>query len=138
MLDNERDALAAPEHRRTASQHAQADPAARITSDIARQVDVDLLRREVGDVADRVGDLRDELSAFVIQHAQEHTATAGDWEKRWSLMTAELAYRKGLIGLPRLVLEFLRQYLPTIVALLAGAAAIAGLATGSVTVGVGQ
>jgi len=111
--------------------------AARLHSDVARQSDITLIRTELHSVGGRVDSIRDEMSNYVIDHAQEHTRFAGDWEKRWSGIAVDLAYRRGLIGFPRLVLEWLRQYLTTLLALGALLATIIGFATGSVTVGVG-
>lgn len=128
---------------------APPDPATRMRSDVARMVDLEALEgrvmaaitentRAVAGVGGRVDNIRDELSGFVISHSQLHADFATDWAERWTGITAELAYRRGLIGLPRLVLEWLRQYMPTLMKLGALIAAIVGFATGAVNVDVGQ
>lgn len=129
--------------------HRPVDAELRIHSDVAREVDLRALEERVMHavrhnteavqaVAGRLDTVRDELSGFVVQHSQLHTDFATDWAERWTGITAELAYRRGLIGFPRLMLEQLRQYTPMLLKLLAGIAAIVGFATGAVSVDVGQ
>lgn len=121
----------------------------RITSDVARRVDLEQLEnevmgvvRETGQKVDslggRVDAMRDEVSGYVVQHAQLHSHDATEAARRWEGITAELAYKRGLISAPRLVLEWLRQYLPTVMIIGGLTAAIAGFVTGNIQVGVGQ
>ena len=121
------------------------DAELRIHSDVARLIDLDRLEKgvmgavrqqgdAVGGINRRLDELRDELSGYVVQHASHHADQARDWEHRWSGMATEIAYRKGLISWPRLVLEWLRQYLPTLLTVGALLATILGFATGAVQI----
>ncbi len=135
----------ADEHQASSTPNEEGDLHRRIHSDVARTVDLDALERrlmqavgaKVDGIGARVDAMNDELSGFVVRHSQDHVAFATDWEKRWSAITADLAYKRGLIGFPRLVLEWLRQYLPTVITVLGLTAAIIGFLTGSIQVGVG-
>lgn len=129
------------EERRAIPRPSTNDAETRLHSDVARKVDLD--RLEVGVMsalrsqATRIDGVRDELSAFVVDHAQAHFAQTADWEKRWSGIAVDLAYKRGLISLPRAALEWLRQYLPTLATLGAILATALGFATGAIDVRIG-
>lgn len=135
----------ADERQASATPNEAGDLHRRIHSDVARTVDIDELEQrlmqavgaKVDGLGQRVDKMNDELSSFVVRHSQDHVTFATDWEKRWSAITADLAYRRGLIGFPRLVLEWCRQYLPTLLSLGILLASIVGFLTGSIHVGVG-
>jgi len=134
--------------RRTGSRVNPGDASERVRSDIARRIDLDQLEDDVmgavranteavAKIGSRVDSLRDELSHFVVEHSQLHSDWATAWAEKWNGVTAELAYRRGLIGLPRLVLEWLRQYLTTILLIGGLIVAAIGFLTDSLTIGVG-
>lgn len=139
--------LAQPE-RRSGPRADPGDPVDRMRSDVARLIDLERLEDDVMTavrantvrveaIGERVDKLRDELSGFVIEHSQSHADFATQWAERWNGITAELAYRRGLIGLPRLVLEWLRQYLPTVLMIGGLLVTAIGFITGSVSISVG-
>ena len=142
MTDDALPAGATPDRRET---DHPANAEERVHSDVARVIDITPLRDEIRSVrgevhalGGRVDGLGDELTGYVLRHAELHTQFAGDWEKRFSTFAVEYAYRKGLIGFPRLVLEWLRQYLPTIITIGSLVTLALGFLTGQVAVDVGR
>lgn len=120
----------------------EANAETRLHSDIARLIDLKALELHlmravavpIEKVGERIDALNDEVAASTIKHAGEHV----NLETRWAGLAADIAYRKGLISWPRLALEQVRQYLPTILTLGSLLAIIVGFLTGNVSVGVGQ